>query len=68
MSTCRTLDCLGDTQPAQGSWTLNLTSVARYGGAGGSGDTYDTVHGTLTATMLSEGGTGTATTTFSASF
>jgi hypothetical protein len=62
-------DCLGETQTVAGSWTLTLTSVVPYeGGAGGSGAEYK-AHGTLVATLLAQGDTGTNTTaTFSATF
>jgi hypothetical protein len=59
-------DCLGDTQPVAGSWTVTLTSVVPYeddAGANENGPHY-TTHGTVTATLPDEeGGTDTVTLT-----
>jgi hypothetical protein len=53
-------DCLGDTQPAVGTWSLSLTSVTA--ASPGNGGKYYTPHGSLTATMAgASGAAGTAT-------
>jgi hypothetical protein len=52
-------DCLGNTTPAFGSWTLSLTSVTEASG-GGQGLSYYTPHGSFSATM-DGGDAGTAT-------
>ena len=53
-------DCLGDTQPAVGSWSLSLTSVTA--ASPGNSDKYYTPHGSFTATMAgADGSPGSAT-------
>jgi hypothetical protein len=63
-----TSDCLGESQTKMGSWTLTLISVTPYEADGGSGDSYDKVHGTLTATLVEQGDGGSQTAALSASF
>ena len=57
-------DCLGYTETAQGSWTLDITSATP---VPDSGVGLTIPHGTLTATLLVNNG-GTDTVTLSASF
>jgi len=63
-------DCIGDSQTAQGSWTLVLTSITAFDAGSGGGITYYTPHGTFTTTMIPYGAVdaGAATATLSVSF
>jgi hypothetical protein len=63
-----TMDCLGNSKSALGSWHLSLTSVTPAGSGTGQGLMYFTPHGTLTATMMIDGDGGSGTATLTASF
>jgi hypothetical protein len=60
-------NCIGDSQPTQGAWTVTLTSVTASDAGTSAGLTYYTPHGTFAATLLAGDG-GTDTVQVSATF